>query len=95
MVRGMASKNVVVGVPAEMHEAWSAAARKAGMSLSAYVRLAVEDMRTHGDARARADALPSQRGNKRSPTVRPEDCTRRVRAGSYCRFCEAIHTRGI
>lgn len=99
MVIGM-TEPVVIRVPdAAVKAAWKKAAEKAGLSLSDYVQLAVAELQAGGPAiavrakerQAVAGVIDQQPG----PTVRPEDCVRRVRAGSYCRFCGAIHTKGI
>jgi len=86
-------KTVAVEVAPEMHAAWTAAAKKAGVSLRAYVTGAVERQVAEGvppPARARPTLT------RPAPAlVRPQDCTARVRAGSYCRRCDSIHVKGI
>ena len=95
-------KTVAFEVAPEMHAAWSAAAKKAGVSLRAYVTGCVEShrlgttMREPGHitnaARRRAEARAAS--TKRTASVRPQDCTARVRAGAYCRVCDSIHVKG-
>ena len=88
---------VVIRVPAETKAAWKAAAAKAGLSLPEYVRTAVEAMEAAGGAKSATARRAETRtaSTARTASVRPEDCTKRVRAGSYCRVCDSIHTKGI
>lgn len=94
-------KNVVVSLPPDVHAAWTRDAAKAKVSLSEYVRLAVEDMRVRGDVKVVAERKIAgaqgvgNAGNLRTPTVDPAKCTARLHAGAWCRRCGAIHTRGI
>lgn len=92
----------MIRVPdAAVKAAWKKAAEKAGLSLSDYVQLAVAELQAGGPAIAvRAKERQAVAGviashQQPAPSVRPEDCTRRVRAGSYCRVCGSIHTKGI
>jgi predicted DNA-binding protein len=95
------SPTVVIRLPADERERWAAAAKKAGLSLSAFVRQAVERVidgevaalmprNAKGELHARTGAEVV----KTFPLVDPRKCTARVHAGAYCRRCGAIHTKG-
>lgn len=90
---------VAVRLEDEIHWAWKRDAAKAGLSLSAYVIAAVEEMRVRGDVSAVAQRQKVARmvaaHQAPPPTVDPAKCTRRRHAGAYCRSCGAIHTKGI
>lgn len=88
----MERKAVVVNVPVEMHAAWTRDAKKAGVALAAYVRDCVEAQRA-----APAPAAPARtsRTTPEKPVTTPANCTRRMRAGSWCRFCGSIHQKGF
>lgn len=87
-------KVVALEVAPEMHAAWTSAAKKSGVSLRVYVTHAVEEFRSVGD-HSTLGSIWAPRSAPSLPTVDPAKCTARVRAGSYCRRCAAIHTKGI
>lgn len=93
-----AEKKVTVAVRMDeaMHAAWKADAERAGVPLQTLVMRAVEDFRGLPTSvlklKLRGDAPPRA---KLATTVDPAKCTARVRAGSYCRRCAAIHTKGF
>lgn len=89
-----ARKVVALEVAPEMHAAWTSAAKESGVSLRVYVTHAVEEFRSVGDHSALGPVW-APRAATPSPLVDPAKCTRRVRAGAYCRYCRAIHVKGI
>lgn len=95
--QGGPKKTLSVDLPLELHGAWAADAKKAGMTLSDFVRLAVEELRRLPPTALKIKGAESRRPARAqvAATVDPAKCTNRLRAGAWCKRCGSIHTKGI
>lgn len=80
-----------IAVPEDLHALWAKAADDEGLTIAAYVTGAVEARRAGMMESATYPVLVAKMA---PPKVKPADCTNRLRAGTYCRICGAIHMKG-
>lgn len=82
-----------IAIDADLHAAWTAAAKAEGLSLAGYVTRAVEATRTGLVVLPEGENIIRVRRtvNVSMPVVAPKDCTNRVRPGTYCKVCGAVH----
>lgn len=88
----MARVRKTLAIPDDLHAAWTAAAAKEGLSLIAYVTRAVEVAQNPLFASLKQIEVRPIRPIT-STIVNPATCTNRLRAGTWCRMCGAIHKK--